>query len=278
MSEQIIVDSCCDLTDAIKQQLNLRTVPLNLNLGDDHYVDDESLDIPAFLAAMQQCTGKVGSSAPSPTLYQQEYEAAAGKQSYVVTLSSRLSSSYDSAVLGAQMLEEHADRVHVFDSKSAAAGELLVAYQIHDLVKAGHGPQEVIAKVEQFIHEMKTYFVLDSIDNLLKNGRLSKLKGALINILNIKPLLGSDGDGNIISYANCRGQSNIVKKMVATITDSGKATDGLRAVIAHCHNEGLAQRLKDEILAQFNFKEIVIVPTRGVSSLYANEKGVILAY
>ncbi len=278
MSYQIIADSCCDLTESIRRELNLRTVPLNLNLGDRHYVDDESLSIPAFIEAMRLCDGKMGSSAPSPSLYQQQYEAAGGKQTYAVTLSSRLSSSYDNAVLGAQMLENDADRVHVFDSKSAAAGELLIAYHIHDLAQLGYEPREVIAQVEQFIGEMKTYFVLDNIDNLLKNGRLGRVKGALINILNIKLLLGSDGDGNIVSYANCRGQSNIVKKMVATIADSGKPTDGRRAVISHCNNEALAERLKDEIGAQFAFREIIIVPTRGVSTLYANDKGVILAY
>src|SRR5690606_13788398 len=115
-----------------------------------HYIDNETLDIPQFIEAMQHCQEKMGSSAPSPSLYQQEYEAVGQQQSYVVTLSSRLSSSYDSAVLGAQMLENQDHRVHVFDSKSAAAGELLVAYQIHDLMKLGLEPLELIEKVEQF--------------------------------------------------------------------------------------------------------------------------------
>lgn len=276
MPYQIVVDSCCDLTDEIKKDLNIKTVPLNLYLGDQHFVDDETLNIPNFIDDMKACNEKIGSAAPSPSLYHQQYEAAT--QSYVVTLSSRLSSSYSSAVLGMDMLETNEHHVHIFDSKSASAGELLIAFQIRDLLASGVQHEELIERVELYIKEMKTYFVLDNTDNLMKNGRLGKVKGKLINILNIKPLLGSDGDGNIVAYGNCKGQNKIVKKMAETITESGKNTDGLRAVISHCQNETLALRLKQEMESIFKFKEIVIVPTGGVSSLYANEKGIILAY
>ncbi|MHA6481678.1 DegV family protein [Paenibacillus sp. strain BS8-2] len=276
MPYQIVVDSCCDLTEELKNDLKIRTVPLNLSLGDKHYVDDDTLEIPTFIEDMHRCTEKIGSSAPSPALYQQEYEGH--DQSFVVTLSSKLSSSYNSALLGAQMLDDASGKVHVFDSKSAAAGELLIAMQIHELIQNGYSADEIVERIERFIMEMKTYFVLDNIDNLLKNGRLGKIKGKLINFLNIKPLLGSDGDGNITHYSNCKGQINIVKKMAATVKESGKDTKLLRAVISHCNNPVLAERLKQELELQFSFKEIIIVPTRGVSTMYANDKGVILAY
>lgn len=276
MSYQIVVDSCCDLTDEIKKKLNISSIPLNLYLGDKQIVDDEQLNIDQFIEEMKACKEKVGSAAPSPSLYHDKY--AACKQSYVVTLSSKLSSSYSSAVLGADMLEMEDHHVHVFDSKSASAGELLVALYLQDLLEDNIQGNALIESVETFIQQMKTYFVLDNIDNLMKNGRLSKVKGRLISILNIKPLMGSDGDGQIVHYGNCKGQSKIVRKMLETIHESGKQTEGLRAVISHCNNETLAARLKKEMQEQFSFKDIVIVPTGGVSSLYANDKGIILAY
>lgn len=276
MTYQIVVDSCCDLTSDIKQALNIKVVPLNLYLGDKEIIDNETLDIPSFIEEMKACTQKVGSAAPSPSLYHELYEQS--PQTFVVTLSSKLSSSYSGATLGADMLENSANNVHVFDSKSASAGELLIAFQIRDLIDSGIQGDELISRVEQFIDEMKTYFVLDNVDNLMKNGRLSKVKGKIISILNIKPLLGSDGDGNITQYSTCKGQTKIVKKMAETVTDSGKNTEGLRAVISHCNNEPLALRLKQQLVEQFQFKDIVIVPTGGVSSLYANDKGIILAY
>lgn len=275
MKHSIVVDSCCDMTDEIKEQLNLKIVPLYLTLGSKQIID-ENLDIPAFLKEMQACEEKVGSAAPSPHLYQQAFEAS--ESSFAVTLSSRLSSSYSSALIGKDMLDDKNHDVYIFDSKSAAAGELLIAMKIQELMETGASKAEIIEEVEAFIKEMKTYFVLDNIDNLLKNGRLSRVKAGLIHILNIKPLMGSDGDGNIVHYGNCRGPSKIVKKMAEIVATSNRDTSGKTAVISHCNNESLAIKLKEQLEEQYQFKQIIIVPTGGVSSLYANEKGIILAY
>lgn len=276
MKYTIIVDSCCDLTQELKDELNAVTIPLNLMLGSKEIVDEETLDVAAFLEEMKACTDRIGSSAPSPALYQQAYEKA--KHSFVVTLSSQLSSSYSSAMLGKDMLEESDGDVHVFDSKSASAGEVLIAIKIKELIELGLTRDQIIKQVNEFIDKMKTYFVLDNVDNLLKNGRLSKVKGKLITLFNIKPLLGSDGNGNIVSYSTVKGQTKIIKKLAETITESGKETKGAYAVISHCHNPELAEKLKVAISEQFNFKKIIVVPTGGLSSLYANEKGIILAF
>jgi len=272
----LIVDSCCDATASLIKELKLVKIPLNLMLGEREIIDDERLDLTHFMQDMRACTGKVGSSAPAPALYQQAFDAS--EDAFAVTLSSKLSSSYSSAVLGKEMMESKQNDVYIFDSKSASAGQLLVVLKIREYAQLGLAKADIIERVEQFITHMKTYFVLDNIDNLMKNGRLSKVKGKLINMLNIKPLLGSDGDGNIVSYSNVKGQTKIVKKLVDTITESGKKTSGEHAVISHCNNEELADRLKQAIAERFDFKEIVVVPTGGVSSLYANEKGIILAF
>jgi len=272
----LIVDSCCDATEALIKELNLIKIPLNLMLGEREIVDNEQLDIEQFMLDMAACTDKVGSSAPAPTLYQEAFDKE--ENAFAVTLSSRLSSSYSSAMLGKEMMEATSNDVYVFDSKSASAGQLLIVLKIREFAALGLAKTDIIQRVEDFIQHMKTYFVLDNIDNLMKNGRLSKVKGKLINLLNIKPLLGSDGDGNIVSYSNVKGQTKIVKKLVDTITESGKNTVGEHAVISHCNNEDLANRLKQAIAERFQFKDIVVVPTGGVSSLYANHKGIILAF
>ncbi len=276
MTYTIIVDSCCDLSQQLKQELNAVTIPLNLTLGSKEIIDEETLDVAAFLEEMKACPDRIGSSAPSPALYQQAYEQA--KHAFVVTLSSKLSSSYSSAMLGKDMMETDDSHIHIFDSKSASAGEVLIAIKIKELIQQGHTKERIIQQVDEFIADMKTYFVLDNIDNLLKNGRLSKIKGKLITLFNVKPLLGSDGDGNIVHYSTVKGQAKIVKKLVDTITTSGKTTEGTNAVISHCNNPLLAEKLKTAINEQFNFKEIIVVPTGGLSSLYANDKGIILAF
>jgi fatty acid-binding protein DegV len=125
---------------------------------------------------------------------------------------------------------------------------------------------------------MKTYFVLDNIDNLLKNGRLNKIVGRIISVLHIKPVMGADKDGNIALFSHARGLNQIVDKLADTIEKSGKKTEGQSMVITHCNNPTLAQKLMTAIQNRYRFKEILIVPTRGISSVYANDKGIVMAF
>jgi DegV family protein with EDD domain len=276
MTYRIVVDSCCAVTPEQREDLGIVTVPLTLMLGERSLTDDDALDLPQFMEDMKNCTGKVGSAAPAPALYR---DAFLGDQTaFAVTLSSNLSGSYGSALLGKELAEGEGAEVHVFDSKSASAGEVLITLKIGKMIREGAHKARIISYIESFIREMKTYFVLDSIDNLLKNGRIGKITGKLISVLNIKPIMGSDGDGNIALYSHARGQRQIIEKLTDLIEKSGRNIDGESMVIAHCNNLSLAEKLKNAINQKYRFKEVHIVPTRGLSSLYANDKGIIMAF
>lgn len=277
MNFKIIVDSCCDMTSELKKRIRATVIPLTINLGEKHFIDDETLNLETFLEKMKNCKSKIGTSAPSPLTYQEAYEGA--HTSFAVTLSGNLSSSYSSANLGKNLLEpENRENVHVFDSKSASAGEILVALKIKELIDEGLKKLDIITHVENFINGMKTYFVLDNIDNLLNNGRLNKTIGKLITTLNIKPVMGSDENGDIALFSHARGEKQIIEKLTNTIKKSGKETEGERIVITHCENLPLAQKLMNSIKKNYKFKEILIVPMRGLSSVYANYKGIIIAF
>ncbi|WP_326974517.1 DegV family protein [Caproicibacter sp. BJN0012] len=277
MTCKIIVDSCCDMTPQLKERLDVTSVPLTMRLGRNEFTDDASLDLDCFMAEMKASTEKVSSASPPPLLYQEAMESAG--DSFVVTLSSRLSGSYASAVAGKTLAEEtgKAD-TYIFDSKSASAGEVLIAVKIRDLLQKGMPKPHVIETINRFIEDMKTYFVLERYDNLQKNGRLNRIAGKLISVLNIKLMMGSDGNGNIALYAKLKGINQMVEKFLSLIENSGKKTDGENLVISHCNNPGLAERLKAAIEQRYHFKEIFIVPTGGISSLYADDGGIVLAF
>lgn len=278
MTCKIIVDSCCDLTPELREKLRITTIPLTLTLGETSFIDDDMLDLPDFMHRMKHHPGRVGSAAPPPALYQEAFQGA--RESFAITLSSNLSSSYSSAMIGKAMAEdEYAEAdIHVFDSKSASAGQVLLALKLRKLIDEKLQRASIIAKIEQMIKEMKTYFVLDNLDNLVKNGRLSKVAGKLISVLHIKPIMGSDGDGNIILHGHARGERQIVDRLADTIERSGRDTDGETMVITHCNNPGLADKLKEAVMKRYRFAEIVVLPTNGLSSLYANDRGIIMAY
>lgn len=276
MDQRIVVDSCCDVTPELCRDFNITSVPLTITLGERSITDDENIDLQQFMEDMRSCKSRIGSAAPAPALYKDAFLQS--KTSYAITLSSNLSGSYASAMLGRELaLEEGAD-VHVFDSKSASAGEVLIAIKTGEMINAGIHKSEIIRTIEGFIKQMRTYFVLENIDNLLKNGRISKVKGTLINVLGIKPIMGDDGDGNIALYSHARGEKQIIERLTDTIKQSDRNFEGQSMVIAHCNNPGLAEKLMNEIKKLFPFKEIHIVPTKGLSSMYANNKGLIMAF
>ncbi len=277
MEYRIIGDSSCDMTPEMERDWNAEKVPLTLRLGAEEVMDDRSLDLQSFMARMKACTQKIGTAAPSPMAFQEAFIRA--KNAFAITLSSQLSGTYASAMTGAAAArEEGAEFVHVFDSKSASAGEVLVACKIRELLAANLDKEAIIEKVEKFISEMKTYFALEKYDNLLKNGRLTRITERIVSILGIRLIMGDDGNGGIALYRKARGERQVLEKMVNLIKESGKATKDAVLVIAHSNNIEMAQNLSAAIKNMFDFKEIHIVPTGGLSSLYADDKGVIMAF
>jgi len=272
----IVADSCCDMTPELRARLKVVSIPLTIKLGDETFSDDDTLDFSTFMEKMKSHTGKTTTAAPSPQLYQKAYEEA--ESSFAVTLSSKLSGSFESAMLGKKLAEDESDtQVHVFDSKSATAGEVLAALQIREMIDAGHQRSKIISSIEDFIASMKTYFVLESLENLVKNGRMNKVVGEIVTLLNIKPVLGSDGEGNIALFGSTR-KKQIVEKLASLVQKSGRETSGKNMVISHCNNPSLAEKLKEAIEARYAFKEILIVATRGISSVYANDGGIVMAF
>lgn len=277
MKYRIIVDSCCDLTPQLKEKMGILSVPLTMRLGDQEYVDDESFNIYDFMDNMKACSEKVGSASPAPIFYQDAIENA--KNSFVVTLSGKVSGSYANAMIGKTFAEENgATDAHVFDSQSASAGEVLVAVKIWEQLQKGMDKNYIIQTVNQFIENMKTYCALEKCDNLFKNGRLSRVTERLITVLNLKLIMGADGDGNFALYAKVRGKDQMLKKLISLIKDSGKKTEGENLVITHCNNPALAEQLASDIKRQFRFKEIFVIPAGGISSIYLDDKGVAMAF
>lgn len=275
MEYTLVADSSCDLTDEMRAEWKVKNVPLTLTLGEESYTDDENLDVPDFMQRMHACKGRVGSAAPAPGLFA---EAFGTGNAFAVTLSSSLSGTYASAMAGKSIAEESGAKVHVFDSRSAAAAEVLIVMKIRKAIEEGLQRSEIISKIENFIKEMCTFFVLDNVDNLRKNGRLNRITATIISTLHIRPIMGADADGNISLFSHVQGWKQVVRKLADTIETDGRNTEGQSLVITHCNNPSMAEELRAEIERRYHFAEILVLQTRGLSSLYANDKGIIMAF
>ena len=278
----ILADSCCDLSPELLKKTQARVAPLTITIDDTHYVDDGTVDIPPYLAAMKASKNPVRSACPSPDLYAEDIKAA-DDDCFIITLSSKLSGSHNAAVLGVQLAEEDMPekKVHVFDSESASAGETYLALMIHDLIAAGKSFEQIVETVEEKIRSMHTLFVLDSLDNLVKNGRISKTVALLANVLSIRLLMSDDGHGSIKNISKARGIKGALTQMVEPCR---KHTEGLaaasqRLVISYCNCPERARQVRDMIREKCPaIGEIVMTPTSALSSMYANDGGVVIAY
>ena len=277
MSYKIIVDSCGELPDRCKKDPHFESVPLVLDIDGYSIVDDETFDQGDFLKRVAASPNCPKSSCPSPERYMQAYDCDADNV-YAVTLSAELSGSYNSAELGRKLYEEEKGEknIYVFNSRSASIGETLIALKVEECEKAGLGFRELIEKVEAYIEAQHTYFVLESLEALRKNGRLSNLKAFVANALNIKPVMGSTPKGTICQLDQARGINRALKKMVDYIVDGVKSPEEKILAISHCNCPERAQMVKEEILKRVSVKDVIVLDTAGISSLYASDGGVIV--
>lgn len=279
MPIQLIADSCCDVTPAMKRLLGLSIASLNITVGEEHYRDDESLNTLALIAKMKACKTPPTTACPTP----EEYAALMRqeRESFVITLSSKLSGSYNAACVGRQLaLEENPDlRIHVFDSESAAAGETRIALFLRDLIDAGMDFDSIVEKTTAFIATMKTHFVLEDLSHLVKNGRISKAAGLLGTMLNIRPIMGENGHGEIIPLEKVRGTANAMRRLVEIVASETSQAAGLTLVLSYCNRLERAQELKKMFLSQCSaIKEVIMVPTNGISTVYADDGGIVVAF
>ena len=277
MSYKIVVDSCCELPEELKHDPRYEIVPLTLIVGDSYErLDDDGFDQKEFLQTVAECPVSPRSACPSPEKYMEAYRTDADHV-YVVTLSSKLSGSYNSAVLGKNLYHETygEKQIYVVDSRSASCGETQIAMQIARWEDEGMGYEEITEKIEKFTDGMHTYFVLDNLDTLRKNGRLSGVKALVASTLSIKPVMAGD-QGSIVQLGQSVGIKKALAKMVDYVVRDVVDAEKKCLMITHCNNPERANSVKEQILSKVKFKDVLIMDTAGISSMYATDGGVIV--
>lgn len=278
MKKKIIADSSCDTNKELYEYLDVKKVPFNIQIDEDHYTDHDDFQVVPFIEKMDAGKTTPKSSAPSPQLFMDRFEKNA--ENFVITISSKLSATYSNALLAKNLfLEDHSDtKIHVVDSKSASAGESLIAIKLREYINQNHSFEEIQEKIEDFVSSMKTFFILDEYGNLVKNGRMKQIAGAVIKALAFKPIMGADSEGKIKLYGKGRGYKKAIDNLVKLIGEQKKNFEETILVIAHCNAVERAEDLKRRVLEKYPFKEIEIVETGMLSSVYANNGGIVIAF
>ena len=278
---KIIIDSCGEIPQKLKGDGRFVNVPLTLSIDDWEKRDDETFDQADFIARMKASKNVPHSACPSPADYLEEIEEGDADHIYIVTLSAKLSGSYNAACLAKSLYEEDHEeedlkKIYVFDSKSASIGQTLIGMKAAEYEDAGLSFEEVVEATEKFIAGEHTFFCLESLETLRKAGRLGSLKAMLANTLNIKPVMGSTDEGSIQQLGQARGMAKAMDKMVECMMAVTENPAEKIVAISHCAAPSTANMLMEKVKKAADFKDVFTIDTQGVSSLYAGPGGVIM--
>lgn len=280
MKYRIVVDTSCDLQPGNDSEFCF--VPFGIGLGPLTFQDDEKTQLE-LIELMRQEPTAAKTSCPSPAKFLEAFECDADCI-FVVTISSNLSGSYNSAKIAREIsLEESPEKqIYIIDSLSASAGETAVAHFIKNAMdsKLHHSAEELFQHVLAYVKSLKTLFVLDDLSNLVKNGRMGKLAGMFASILHIKPVLGDDGNGEIVLYKKSRGSKKAMKDLIEAIGERGDELNLSDRVlyISHCNAPQKANKIKEMAERAYTFASIRIFEANGLSTVYAGDGGVVIAF
>lgn len=278
MKWKIVTDSGSDIRqiDNLSEDVAFESVPLMLNIGNKVYIDDENIDVSALMDAMEGEAAASSSACPAPNAYAETYKGA--DNVIVFTLSSNLSGSYNSASLGRDLiLEENPQaNIHIFDSFSAGSEINLLVRKAVELATNGVSFDEMVKELNEYHAHTTVSFLLESVDNLVKNGRVNKILGQMIGLLGIRLVGRRTQDGKIELAHKSKGTKRAMRTLFDEILSKGY--QGGTMEISHALNKESADIFKAKVLERFPAADITIIDMSGLCSFYAQRKGLIIGY
>ena len=275
---KIVADSSCDLTSLahLSSDLQFGRAPLRILVGDTEYVDEAGLDTRAMMDAVYAFKGKTGSACPSPEEYADHCRSA--DETYIVTISSNLSGSYNSAVLARDLVlaESPEKKIHVFNTFTAGPELSLIVEEIARLASSGLPFEMVCAEVERYMQRTALLFQLNSLENLTKNGRVSKMAGMTAKLLGIHMIGIASDVGTVQPLHKCRGTEKTYRLVLQEMRERGFT--GGRVILGHAFQEKGADMMKSMILEEFPSARITVMPLSGLCCYYAEEGGLLIGF
>ena len=274
----LVSDTACDLhtLEGGEGSLDFTMIPFSIRIGGKEYIDNEDMPVSEMLEMNETHSEMAQTACPSPEDWREKFSAPGPVIAF--TISSALSGSYNSACTGRNMvLEEEPDKqIAVIDSKATGPEQAMLIWRARDLILEGRSFEEIEKDLNETAEKIHTSFALASYHNLIKAGRVSRLIGFIAGHLGFWGVGIGDEKGEIAIRGKARGSKSMIRFLVEEIQKVGVA--GKQILISHCRNEKDALSLKAALEAAFTGIEVLIQPTRGLDSFYAERSGLIVGY
>lgn len=272
MTFKILTDSTTDLPESWALKNDVQILGLTIQLDGTTYetVGDKKLTSKQLLSKME-----AGSQPTTSQINVGQFEdifrryAEVGMPVLYIAFASVLSGTYQSAVMARDMVLEDFPKavIRIIDTKAASMGEGILVMKAVEAKAAGQSLEQVVALIKSLVPKVKTYFLVDDLNHLMRGGRISKTAALMGSLVNIKPVIAVKGDGRLDSVAKVRGkkkaQTEVVRMTLEDIADP-------RVVIAYAgaDSQEVAQVLKNQLLASEQVNEVLILPLGPVISTH----------
>ena len=283
MKWAVVTDSSSDmagLKEQIKEETNglilFDTVALKIEAGDVEFIDDENLDTENMVDYLKSYQGKTGSASPSPQEWYDIFEQA--DMCIAITITGAMSGSYRSACAAKDMIaEDYPDeKIYVMDSMSTGPELMLLTRRAITYAMEDIDFDTMVKRMNNYKKMTHLYFVLETMDNLIKNGRVNNFEAGVASMLGIKVMGRASSEGTLEVVKKSRGKTKVYDKLIEDMLEYGYI--GGNVIISHCHNEAMAGYLKLKIIEKYPESHVTIVNTGGLCSFYAQERGVLVGY
>ncbi len=274
----LVTDSTCDLPSELIKKYNIQIVPIAIQVGEKSYLDQVEIKPKDFCYLLQISDKKISTSQPPPASFKEIYEKVVTKYESIISLhiSEKLSGTIQGARVGAKNTK-YSEKIHIIDSKTSSAALGLLVAEAAQLIQEGFRFEEIIKRLKIATNNVKIFICIPTLKYLMRSGRLSKTKGFLGTLLNLKPIMTVSPDGYIVEAAKVIGQKRVVYKTLDLAVKFAKSVKNPRFAIAHVAVPELAQWYGDKIRTVFNSSKVMISEASPALSVHIGIGGAAIA-
>lgn len=276
---RVIIEGSTDFPKELLDKMGVKVVGINIAFGEENYIGGVDINEETFYQKMKGCKELPKTSSPSPEKFIEMFDCEE-EEILIITLTSKLSSTYSSAVLAKNIYLEHNPgankRISVVDSLSGSIGVGLMVYKANKLIQEGKSLKEVTEYLEDIKTDIAFYGVLNTLDNAIKGGRVNPIAGKLINALNFKVII-EISEGVVKPIDKARGESNSLKKLLEIVKNNVNDTTNKTLVIGHSNCEEKAYKIAKQIEENYEYKDIIISSIGPVMGTYTSEGAILIA-
>ncbi|WP_085994511.1 DegV family protein [Oceanobacillus senegalensis] len=280
MTIQLMTDSSADIPHRLYDEVNIQVVPLYLHFSDGEY-NTEQVNLSNFYKKIKELKELPRSAAPSPNDFYETYKTVdPNKPILMLSLSKGLSSTYENAVAGKNLLlEEEPDRkIEVINTRTASCGISLLIHEARKKINEGYSFDQLVQHMHERVKQTTTLFVLKTLENLVIGGRLDKMKGKLAKTLNIRLLMRGSNEGTIEVVEKVRGDKKSIRKFVEQIGEYTKSVEDKVISMSHGNDENRAKKILEEIRKKYAFNNSLLSETGPLISTYGGEGAIVIAF